>query len=339
MELLKPMYGQADAPREWYLEAKQRFQSCKFKVHPLDPCCYLAFGENDQLCGIVILHVDDMLIAGGKDFKPFESELKKKFNFRTWKELETDGQPIEYCGGQLYATQYALILDFSEYINKVKPITIAPHRKDEDLATNHEVRQLRGLIGALQWPATQACPHLACSVSMHAAKISNARIQDLKEANKTLRFAKSNNQSQMVFPKESGNKQKNPFDQTGFLALSDAAWATRSDGSSQGGYLILAVDKTAFNDKMAFSSILEWKSFKLHRVSRSSLNAETQAAAEAADALEHVKVFWNLLQDPSQHVLQMELRKSGVRVNAIWNENNGFMKSPGNWMNEFSFDI
>ena len=60
----------------------------------------------------------------------------------------------------------------------------------------------------------------------------------------------------------------------------------------------MGVMPEAFSDKVITYSILDWKSFKLTRVARSSLSAETQAAAGAMDMLEFVKVFWNLVEDP-----------------------------------------
>ena len=103
----------------------------------------------------------------------------------------------------------------------------------------------------------------------------------------------------------------------GFLALSDAAWASHIDGNSQGGYMVLAVHQRAFADKVSDFSFIDWRSFKLARVSRSSLNAETQAAAEAADALELTKVFWNLIRNPDKHLLSEELRTDSMSAIVI----------------------
>ena len=97
-------------------------------------------------------------------------------------------------------------------------------------------------------------------------------------------------------------------DDFGFLALSDAAWATRPDGSSQGGYLILAVPQAAFSDELTSYSIIDWRSWKLERVSRSSLNAETQAAATAADALEFAKAFFGLISNPDAGIKDPDIR-------------------------------
>ncbi len=66
--------------------------------------------------------------------------------------------------------------------------------------------------------------------------------------------------------------------------------------------------RTAFSDKEVEYAVLDWRSDKLARVARSSLNAETQAAANAADALVYVKVFWNLIHHPVCDVLDPTLR-------------------------------
>ena len=81
MLLVKPVYGQLDAPRRWYLEAVHRLRSLGLRQHILDPCTFLIYETDhedpyqpgvprpailgdDRLCGMICLHVDDMLGAG-----------------------------------------------------------------------------------------------------------------------------------------------------------------------------------------------------------------------------------------------------------------------------------
>ena len=40
MLLLKPMYGQTDAPRGWYLVAKERMAKCGLPHTPWTPACF-----------------------------------------------------------------------------------------------------------------------------------------------------------------------------------------------------------------------------------------------------------------------------------------------------------
>ncbi len=81
-------------------------------------------------------------------------------------------------------------MSFSEYL--AKPIVVTANAADDRVATASEARQLRGLLGELQWTSTQACPHLSRSVSVLQGQIPSVQVKHLKEANKVLRFAKAN---------------------------------------------------------------------------------------------------------------------------------------------------
>jgi hypothetical protein len=309
MKLLKPMYGQTDAPRAWYLEARSRMLRLGFTPHPLDPCLFMSFRTSDGtppvLDGLVCLHVDDMLGSGDPHlhheqcYAYREQELKKAFNFRTWKQIDANTRSLEYCGANINALDDGtLIVNYSDYARKIKPITVNADIKDvTQPATAAEVRQLRGLLGSLQWPASQGCPHLSCSVSMLQGEFGTATRRTLLEANKALRFFKTNSDVGLLFRKFDDGYTHDLTD-VGFVATTDAAWATRPDGTSQGGYLIMLVPKECFDGKPTPFMCLDWRSMKLRRVSRSSLNSEAQSAASAVDALEQVKVFWSLMQDP-----------------------------------------
>ncbi len=92
------------------------------------------------------------------------------------------------------------------------------------------------------------------------------RCGHLKEATKLLRFAKSMKDMSLRFPSFAGVAQT--WGDVGFLALTDAAWATRPDGSSQGGYFVMLTPRTAFSDKEVEYAVLDWRSHKLARVAR-----------------------------------------------------------------------
>ena len=71
--------------------------------------------------------------------------------------------------------------------------------------------------------------------------------------------------------------------------MSDASWGIRREGHSQGGYLLMLATKEILDGQATNYIILDWQSFRLPRVSRSSLNAESQ----------HVLLrwtVWNMIQ-------------------------------------------
>eukprot|EP00435_Cladocopium_sp_Y103_P013736 s3624_g3.t1 len=88
-----------------------------------------------------------------------------------------------------------------------------------------------------------------------------------------------------------------------FLCFSDAAFNVRSDGSSQGGYVIVVTSKRALKGEQVAYNLLSWRSFKLNRVCRSSLSAESQACATALDELMMIKSMVALMVDPTKDPL------------------------------------
>ena len=63
----------------------------------------------------------------------------------------------------------------------------------------------------------------------------------------------------------------------------DAAHAVREDHSSQGGFIAFITPDTVFHEETSYH-VVDWRSFKLPRVARSSLSAEAQAAGQTSDA-------------------------------------------------------
>ena len=173
-------------------------------------------------------------------------------------------------------------------------IAIAKDRKNNESlpVTESERTQLRGLIGALQWPVTQSSPHLQAQVSMLAGDVTRAIIKTLQNANKALRMAKTNADVGLEY-RYLGEKN----DLT-MIAYSDASFACRHDLSSQGGYLLVIVNNKVAEGEEGWYNVLDWRSWKLARVARSTLSAESQGASEAADALLFTSTFWNLVWSP-----------------------------------------
>lgn len=307
MRMLKSAYGLCDAPLLWYEEATSRLTKRGWIKHPIDQCCFMKkASKGHQLLGLLILHVDDMLVAGNyqeSEFQDVLKYLKADFDFGKWDELGPQ-QPLKYCGGTILQTEKGIEVSYEEYIKKICPMNIGKHRKDEDDITPAELSAARGLIGALQWPATQGMPILCASMSIQAGEIPKGQVRHLKELNKTLRFAKANASVTLKFlakPK----KKTNDLNSLCLICYADAAFSVRRDLTSQGGFVILACEKGVLHGEKQPASILSWRSFKVPRVCRSSLAAECQACATALEELLMLKTFLQVLKQPG-----VELKES-----------------------------
>ena len=194
MLLLKPCYGQIDAPRSWYMAAVDKLLDMGLKQHAQDPCCFLAYEADlnpsfvmDQeqphllgpcgLCGLIIMHVDDMLGCGSDDSQAYRSmisKLKTTFNFREWKTGQ-DSDGLSYCVCDIKLTDTnGYKIEQDSYMKKIKPITVDKRRDVIEIILERDLTQLRALLGSLQWPAVQSSPHLQGSTSILSGQISKA---------------------------------------------------------------------------------------------------------------------------------------------------------------------
>ena len=309
MYLVKPCYGQLDAPRRWWMEATRRLLNLGFRRHEMDPCMFCLY-ETDfdigrdqpspadrvlgpsRLCAIICIHVDDMLGGGYEESAVYQkviADLKTAFTFREW---QTQSK-LEYCGASLEKTDVGWRLHHQEYLHKVKPISLSRDRGPADQMTASEVTQFRGLLGALQWPAVQSQPHLQCSTSMLASQLGTNLVKCIQDANKVLKFAKENSDVALRY------EYLGPVEELRLVTMFDAAFCVRRDSSSQGGYITMLVNAKALNGEESSYHVIDWKSSKLPRVTRSSLGAEAQAAGQAADSVDFIARFWEMLKDPS----------------------------------------
>ena len=273
------------------------------------------------LDGILALHVDDFLGGGENvnsvaDIEQKESKNKKReetnpdtflgrvqmltqrYKFGSWNFASADGEII-FCGCQLAQSKdkSEISMSIEAYTTKVSPITVSKEKRQKPATpcTPAEISALRGLIGALQWPASQCSPHLQCTVSHLQSSVSDATIEDLLTANKALKFAKTNSDIKLYYKKIAPTTAEVLFG-----GYTEASWGSRKDGTSQGGLLIFPTTESQIRDGHALTlCCIDYKSVRLRRYARSSLSAETQAACEAEEALHWAKIMWALLINPS----------------------------------------
>ena len=73
---------------------------------------------------------------------------------------------------------------------KIEPVRYDPKgRKQTDLARDHEIAQLRSVVGSLAWVARQCRPQLSYGVNKLQSVCGTATLDDLRFANKLLQEA------------------------------------------------------------------------------------------------------------------------------------------------------
>ena len=99
LKVLKGAYGLTEAPRLWYLRARELFLEIGFQELSLARAVFV-YKKNSTIIAYLNLHVDDGLLAGKRGAHDFEAVVKainSKFNIKFWKIL-TSENPFEYLG-------------------------------------------------------------------------------------------------------------------------------------------------------------------------------------------------------------------------------------------------
>ena len=223
LRALKPAFGDVRAPRQWNDSAdKVMTLEIKMMRHPLDRCVYMSTrkttAEDEEFCcfhygdevrvvdGVLGLHVDDYIGGGENVFNVADLEgeydgqflcfrdrlcgLSRRFRFGNW----SFGEKMQFCGAEVSQSLdfETISISMEDYVKKVKPISIAKHRKtmSDDPCNDVEKKQLRALIGAVAWPANQCLPQASASTSLLQASMASPCVKDINEANKFLRYLK-----------------------------------------------------------------------------------------------------------------------------------------------------
>ena len=109
--LNKFVYGLADAARHFYLQLHHKLASLRVTPSPLDQGLYFSFHQ-DELIGILICHVGDILFGGDPNFLPSDLPLEESFSLaahiaqpsktfrlspKTTSQQEHHHQPDQFC--------------------------------------------------------------------------------------------------------------------------------------------------------------------------------------------------------------------------------------------------
>ena len=286
--LTKAVYGLVDAPREWWLCLDAHFQENGWMVIGTEPCTWRLYA-GDQLIGLAICHVDDLLISGDEDHPVFQealASLRKRFKWGTW---ETES--FTQCGlDYIQYPDYHIELNIANAVNRIEPIVVT--RGPRRALTEGEKTKCRAALGALQYVATQLMFWLVGEVSLMQGRINHGETELLHEINKLIRYAQETAQVPLKYYPIEGK--------TNVCAWADGSWAAREDGKSQGALMVCFVSDRFLRGEWDRVSVASFASRKLPRVARSSLAMECQALELAQDEAEYLRASWSWLERPTQ---------------------------------------
>ena len=272
--LKKAVYGLTDASRSWYLEVIEVLRSLNMKLSQYDKAVAL-YHEGDDLNGMIIIHVDDLLYFGSESFlRSVMEPFKAKFQIS-----REEAGAFKYVGISVKQAKDHIILDQNEYLGSVNGELLSRDvlKEKERYANEDEKKIFKQGVGQLGWLSGISKPEASFMYCTLSTIQSKPQMKDFSTLTKAFRDLKASNSEIKI----------NELDLSSVkvTAYSDASFGTLPGGASQLGYIILLRDD---NDKIV---PITWISKKARRVARSTLSAETLAAVEALDAAFVVKAM------------------------------------------------
>ena len=245
--------GLADASWYWYLKIWEELCRLGGRPSELDQGIFYFYNRREMI-GIVSLFVDALLWAGNSGLAQIIQKLKTVFQVGS-----KNQKWFTYVGINLKENDdFFIIVDQHACTETIYPVPVTreqisnPHWN----ATDKERLAIKSAVGQLNWLANINRPEISFQVSNISGRVTKATVQDIREANKIIKFAKSNT-SFITFPSLHLSSVK-------VTMYSDASFNSLCNGASQGGHIVI------FTDQFHNSCPVSWKSNKVQRTARST---------------------------------------------------------------------
>ena len=293
----KGVFGLSDAPRQWYLRLNRALTELGWERNPMDAACWMLWSKDrKELQGIVLSHVDDLLCGGSEEARASILSLEKELGFGS---VEHDS--FTYCGKKIAQDETGCIhVSMVEYHEnmKVAPVPLHRRRCPEAALTPAEQKQLRALLGSLQWLVAQV--RIDQGFSLSTLQGEQPTISTLLRANALVRDFKASKQFALCF-------RPMDLDGAGIMVVTDSSLGnvTKSGGSSggmvervfsQSAYVVLLADKKLMNGEPGSFCLLDARSHRLPRVCRSTFAAELLGSEEAFDVGQYCRGLFAVVQ-------------------------------------------
>ena len=269
--LNKSLYGLKQSGRNWYHLLHQSLLSQGFVTSFADPCVYSR--QNDYIKTIIIIYVDDLLIASNNshDLKNVKYMLSCNFKMKDLGILSLFlGIQFTFHGSKISMTQQKFLSKLLDRFGmadckpKLSPCdpSVVKLKEDNEMPLEDQTTY-REIVGSLIYVMTSTRPDLCYVVTLLSQFMSRPTQEHLNLAKYVLRYIKHTLTYSLTFTK---------CDDTQVVGHCDADWGSSSDRRSISGYCYQI---------STCGTLISWKSKKQPIVALSSCEAEYVALTYA----------------------------------------------------------
>ena len=233
-----------------------------------------------------IVHVDDFLVVFRQDYE--EQQLLQHFTWGSQSFL-TEQTPIIFRGKEINLVREndLLVTKVTQmsFIKELTPGALPRGRLNgAETLNTAEWKEYRSCAGSLQWLSGQTRPDV-CSTASLSNKGMDTGPKELQALYQCIDMVRNTSDIIGILYYPTG------FDQAMHLvAYGDSSWANAHQSKSQMGIVILCCSPACL-DGATRASLLDGKSARSPRVTRSALAAEANAMDEAVDRCCYINAY------------------------------------------------
>lgn len=281
IKLERALYGLKQSPRAWNSTLHDYLvEECGYLATNSDSCIYVKYDENDSPICILVVYVDDILIAAAtvQRINEFKKSMHDRFKMTDLGALEW------YLGMKIKrdATYRALSITQELYIDKLiakygmeNCVPIATpmaagtelHKHDcpkEGSAAQKEMSRIpyRSVVGSLLYASVCTRPDISLAVSKVAKFVNNPGLTHWKAVVRIVQYLKGTKSHGLLYTKEGKT----------LLGYSDASWGDADNNrKSTTGYLFKHGE-----------NLVSWATYMQTSTARSTVEAEYMALSDAS---------------------------------------------------------
>jgi hypothetical protein len=250
--ILKGVFGLADAPREWYLRLDRCMKEHGWTPLSSDAATWIRRGPEGKITGLIVGHVDDLLMTGDEEAWRDYLAISKELGFGSLEEND-----FVWCGKRIQRTADGLVrISMEAYQENLEAVWVPKSRRGDLTAPldQAELKKFRGACGSLQWLVAQLRVDKSFDVSALQGELRAPCVGSLLRANVVIEECRRTSDFALTFGEID-------WENGGLLGVSDAALGNvNADGvpagsvdekvHSQAGYLIFFADAQALTGEV-----------------------------------------------------------------------------------------
>jgi hypothetical protein len=287
LKILKGAYGLTEAPRLWYVRARELMIEIGFA----ELCCARAvfvLRDKEETVAMLTLHVDDGLLAGDEGNQRYlraVKEINSKFKIKEWHDLKKG--TANYLGMRWKQEDRGVTLDMDEYIGNLTAMELKKAVQDGAKLDDGTVHMFRGTLAKVRWPVSHVVPEMAYAMSSVAqvgpTALTWEQVRQLSLVVMMLKKMVQAGQARIVLPKMRG-------DQVTVVTPFDASFAKEPGLKSQAGFLSFLTTGDVTKGEVP-GALVELQSTTISRVVKSTLATESVSLSTALDRQVYLRLL------------------------------------------------